>query len=91
MAETQHDHRLGLERDSINANISAQKLGTILGFVIAMTAILGGVFLAYVGKETSGLVSIITALVGLAGVFVYGKYEQKKDLAAKTKALTTSR
>ena len=52
-----------------------------------MTAILGGIFLAYEGKETSGIATIITALVGLAGVFVYGKMEQKKELANKTQAL----
>jgi uncharacterized membrane protein len=91
MAETQHDHRLTIEKDVIDSNIAAQKLGTILGFIIAMTAIIGGIFLAYVGKETSGLASIITALVALAGVFVYGKIEQKKDLANKAKALTNSR
>ncbi len=36
------------------------------------------------------LVSIITALVGLAG-FVYGKSEQKKDIANKAQALIKSR
>jgi FtsH-binding integral membrane protein len=71
--------------------LDSQKLGTILGFIIVMTAILGGVFLAYSGKETSGLAAIVTALVGLAGVFVYGKIEQKKDLANKTQAITKSR
>lgn len=63
----------------------------MLGFIVAMTAILGGVFLVYIGKEATGLTSIITALVGLAGVFVYGKHEQQKDLAKKTEALATTR
>jgi uncharacterized membrane protein len=91
MAETQHDHRLAIEKEVVDSNVNSQKLGTILGFIIAMTAIVGGIFLAYVGRETSGLVSIITALVGLAGVFVYGKSEQKKDLAKKTEAVVTTR
>ena len=56
-----------------------------------MTTIVGGIFLVYVGKETSGLTSIITALAGLAGVFVYGKYEQRKDLANKARAIATTR
>jgi predicted MFS family arabinose efflux permease len=56
-----------------------------------MTAIIGGIFLAYVGRETSGLSAIVTALVALAGVFVYGKKEQKKDLAEKAQAITKSR
>jgi len=91
MAETQHDHRLTIEDDVVNSNIAAQKLGTILGFIVAMAAIIGGIFLAYIGRETSGLTAIITALVALAGVFVYGKSEQKKDLANKDKAITNTR
>ncbi|MGO9864337.1 MAG: DUF2335 domain-containing protein [Terriglobales bacterium] len=91
MAETQHDHRIAIEKNVVDSNVANQRLGTILGFIVAMTAILGGIFLAYEGKETSGVVSIITALVGLAGVFVYGKMEQKKDLASKTQALAKAR
>ena len=91
MAESQHDHRLSIEKQVIDSNLSAQKLGTILGFIVAMTAIFGGVFLAYVGKETSGLSAIIAALVALAGVFVYGKIEQKRELGEKAQAINTAR
>src|ERR1022692_1359972 len=44
MAESQHDHRQQLELKVVNANVAAQTRGTYLGFVVAMTAILGGVF-----------------------------------------------
>jgi uncharacterized membrane protein len=91
MAEDQHDHRIEIETRVIESNISAQKLGTILGFVVAMTAIVGGSLLVYGGKETSGLTAIITALAGLVGVFVYGKREQKKELAGKAQAITSAR
>jgi uncharacterized membrane protein len=91
MAETQHDHRIKIEKNVVDSNIAAQRLGTILGFIVAMTAILGGIFLVYVGKEATGIASIVTALVGLVGVFVYGKNEQKKDLAKKTEAIATAR
>lgn len=91
MAETQHEHRLALEKEAMDSNVNSQKLGTILGFILAMTAIVGGIFLAYVGRETSGLTAIITALVGLAGVFVYGKSQQKKDLANKSQAIEKAR
>lgn len=91
MAETQHDHRLAIEKKVVDSNVNSQKLGTIFGFIVSVTAILGGIFLAYVGKETSGLAAIIAALVGLATVFVYGKSEQKKDLGKKTDAMTKAR
>ena len=52
-----------------------------------MTAIVGGVYLISVGKAVGGLVSIITALVSLAGVFIYGKMAQKRNLTEKANTL----
>jgi uncharacterized membrane protein len=90
MAESQHAHRLGLERHVIESNVSAQKLGTILGFVVAMTAIIGGIWLIHEGKDAAGLASVLTSLGALVGVFLYSKHEQKKDLARKTEGLATA-
>lgn len=87
MAESQHAHRQELEKHVIKSNVAAQKLGTILGFVVAMTVVLGGMFLVYEGKNGAGLAAILTALASLVGVFVYSKHEQQKDLAKKTNAL----
>ncbi|MGH9691365.1 MAG: DUF2335 domain-containing protein [Candidatus Acidiferrales bacterium] len=90
MAENQSKHRQGLEKTVIDANCRAQRNGSILGFIICMTAILGGMFLVYSGKSAEGLASIIAPLVGLAGVFVVGKMRQKKELDNKTKELVPS-
>ena len=51
--------------------------------IISLTAILGGVYLVMNDKSTAGLTSIITTVGALAGVFVYGKYTQKKELDRK--------
>lgn len=83
MAESQHRHRQNLELNVVNSNISAQRLGVILGFVIAMTTILGGIYLVATGKPASGLAAIITPLAALVGVFVYGKREQHQQLDEK--------
>jgi uncharacterized membrane protein len=88
MAESQHDHRQHLESTVISEGVKAQRLGTILGFVVAMTTILGGIFLMYTGKESTGLASVITALAGLVGVFIYGKHEEQKDRKKKADAIT---
>ena len=88
MAESQHAHRLELEKHVIHSNVSAQKLGTILGFVVAMTTVLGGIWLVHEGKSGEGLAAILTALASLVGVFLYSKREQQKDLAKKTEAIT---
>ena len=90
MAESQHAHRLDLEKHVITSNVSAQKLGTILGFVVAMTVVIGGMFLVHEGKSGEGLAAILTALASLVGVFVYSKREQQKDLNKKTDALATA-
>jgi uncharacterized membrane protein len=86
MAEQQHAHRLKLESRVVDSNISAQKLGTVLGFIVAITTIIGGIWLIYVGKEAQGLASVLTALAALVGVFLYARRQQKKDLANKAGA-----
>jgi uncharacterized membrane protein len=83
MAEGQHAHRQALELRVVSANIAAQKLGVVLGFIVAMTAILGGIYLVATGKQASGLAAIIAALAALVGTFVYGRQSQRKDLDNK--------
>lgn len=90
MAENQSQHRQALEKSVIAANIRAQKVGPILGFIVCIAAIASGTFLIYVGKSAAGLVPIIGALGGLAGVFFYGKYQQKKDLGERSTAIISS-
>lgn len=87
MAERQQEHRQDLERKAVYSDSNTQTTGVYLGFIIAMTAIIGGVWLAAKGMPTAGLVSIIAALTSLVGVFVYGKHLQKTDLNSKQKPL----
>ncbi len=87
MAENQHSHRQQLEKTVINSNVNAQNLGTKLGFVVAMTVILGGIVLIYAGKQTSGLTALLVALASLVGVFVYSKREQQQELRRKAEAI----
>jgi uncharacterized membrane protein len=87
MAESQHEHRQDLENRVVTSNIEAQKLGTILGFIVAMTMVLGGMWLVHEGKDLAGMASTLAALTSLVGVFVYSKYQQQKELAKKTEAL----
>jgi uncharacterized membrane protein len=88
MAESQHEHRQKLEKTVVESNSFSQKVGLILGFVVAMTAIVGGIWLAHEGKSGSGVTAIIAALAALVGVFVYGKIEQRRELAEKAKAFS---
>jgi uncharacterized membrane protein len=83
MAEKQGDHRRKLETKVVDSNVFVQKVGPFLGFVIAMTVVVGGMFLIVRGKDGYGLAAIIAALGSLAGVFIYGKTKQNRELAAK--------
>ena len=74
--EREESHRQGLETKIVDANISGQKIGVILGAVIALVTIGGGFWLAYLGKQFVGLAALITALVALVAVFVVGKVLQ---------------
>jgi uncharacterized membrane protein len=90
MAESQHHHRQALEKNVVSSNVFSQKLGLGLGFVIAMTAIGGGIWLSAIGRSGSGLIAIIGALAALVSVFVYGKVQQSKELADKASAISSS-
>lgn len=83
MAERQATHRQGIEKTAVESNFRSERRGQILGFVIALAAICGGFYLAMHDKETAGLATIIATVVSLSGVFIYGKWQQKKQLDQK--------
>src|SRR5436309_567075 len=83
MAELQGEHRRHLEKVTIEANAFTQKLGPILGFILAMTAVLGGIWLISKGLKAEGLTSVLVPLASLVGVFIYGKHRQYKELESK--------
>jgi len=87
MAEKQSSHRQELERSHLDAGHQTEHRGQVFAFVIALAAILGGVYLISIGKDGTGLAAIIAALVALVGVFIYGKYAQTKELEQKRRPL----
>jgi uncharacterized membrane protein len=88
MAEQQSSHRQHLEKIAIESNADIQKWGLACAFIIAMTAIVGGIWLSFRGMSGAGLTSIITALAALVGVFVYGKHQQNAELKEKSEELS---
>jgi uncharacterized membrane protein len=91
MAERQSAHRESLESKNLSENHNAERRGSLYGFIIAMTTILGGIFLIYTGKSVSGLVTILAPLTGLVAIFFYSADKQKKERLEKATALAERR
>lgn len=87
MAEDQAEHRRGLESIVVHSNVKQETRGQWFGFVIAMTAILGGIYLMDSGKSLWGAATAIAAIVGLVGLFVWSKRQQKRELREKANPL----
>jgi uncharacterized membrane protein len=71
-------HEIGREealavRRSQWMDLTKTIIGQAFGFVIAMSAIGGGIYLSANGKDSAGLSAIIAGLVALVAVFITGK------------------
>jgi len=87
MAESQLQHRQSLEATVVAGNTRAQARGQAMGFTLGLVTIVGGIALIAFNKDAYGLAAIVTAFVGLSGVFVYGRIEQRRERAKKRSEL----
>ena len=87
MAETQAKHRHSLEAAVVNGNVAAEKRGQIFAFLLGLVAIIGGIVLIAFNKNAEGLTSIITAFTALAGIFVYGRWQQRQEREQKRREM----
>lgn len=85
--ERQGMHRESLEKSVVDGNIKSQARGSWLGFIVAMTAVIGGIYLIATGKGVLGLASVITSIAGIGGVFYFGRRHQRTELGEKSEAL----
>lgn len=86
LAERQQGHRFAIENRVVDGNLKAQIEGMRHGSLLCALVITGGIFLLFNDKPIEGLIGILTPLVLLAGVFVYGKSQQPQQLADKKAA-----
>ena len=86
MAEKQSKHRIEIEKQVIKNDIRSSHLGKILGFLLALTSIVGSIFLLYLGKNLTGFFLWFGTLGSLVGVFVYGTDSRRKERGKETKA-----
>ena len=83
--QKQVEHRINIENSVIKHKNMNTTIGQVFAFIIAMTAIIAGYMLIKIDKNVIGLGSIITALVGLVVVFIYGRSQERKERIEKAK------
>ncbi len=89
MAERQLQHRIQNESRVIESNIKLEARGQLFAFTIATIIICGGIYLIAEGKSAGGLTSVISAIVALVSVFIYGKHQKRREFANNTNRKTT--
>jgi hypothetical protein len=82
----QSDHRRDLERIVVSGNDRRSNRGQWMAFTLGMTTILGGIFLAYEGKEYAGLGTVLASLGSLLWVFLSGRSKQRRETGEKSTA-----
>lgn len=78
MAEKEQSFRHTYSDKIAKRQLNQISRGQWFGLLIAIIGIGGGIFLSYLGKETTGLTTIIVSMASLVGVFVIGKLQEKK-------------
>ena len=87
LAESQLQHRQALEGAIVNNNIKSQQRGQVYAFALGFVTILGGIGLIAFDKDAYGLAAIVTAFVGLAGIFIYSRREQERERGQKRREM----
>ena len=83
MAEGQSNHRQQIESKVIESNISNERLGQWLAFLLAVAGMACGTFLLYLGKNASGLAVLLGPLGSIVILFLYSRTTREKSLKAK--------
>lgn len=87
MAERQSTHRENLETLVVAGNVKAQARGTMYAFIICVIALVAGFYLVHEGRNVAGFASIVGAMGGVLGTFIYSRNEQRKERIEKSNAL----
>lgn len=91
MAEDQAKHRQSLEKDAIGSDIRDGKRGLLFGFIIGIVAILSGTACIIWGHDGAGGTIGGSAIPALAGVFVYGSRQRRKEREAKNQQIAKNK
>lgn len=77
--ERQTEHRIDLERKVIAGDIWRSNWGLRLGWIFAMSLLAAAVYLISTGHESQGVLTLLTTLGGMAGLFVYQDIRRRAE------------
>ncbi|MGH2625586.1 MAG: DUF2335 domain-containing protein [Anaerolineales bacterium] len=86
MAESQVSHRQGLEARTLNGKLSNERTGQWMAFVLAGIGIVGSIVLMALGRWGEGSTVLLTTVVSLVGIFIWGRRRQGAELKEKAQA-----
>lgn len=87
MAEMQMTHRQELEKKALTANSINSILGTVSGLMIGLAGMGTGAYCIHLGQNAYGIASLFGTIASLAGVFIYGKRSNRKEMIEKQKVM----
>lgn len=79
MAETQGAHRRMTESAIVDKGLVRAQRGQVFGFVIAMTALVGGIVLLFFERSIEGYATIGTGMASLVVAFTIGRISQARS------------
>ena len=76
MTERQQQHRIDMERARLYADIRMEQMGLGAGFVLAVVLAVGGIWLAFEGKELTGFAIFVANIAILVSAFYLTRRRQ---------------
>lgn len=83
MAEKQSEHRQALETRVIASDIRLSFLGLIFALILSVGGIASSAYLINQGRELGGGILGGSSMATLAGIFIYGTQQRKRERERK--------
>lgn len=82
--EQQADHRMGLEKHVIHADVRRASAGLIAAFLFGVLVLIAAVMLILNGYEGAGVTAIVVEFLVFGGAFLYGSETRRRERNRKT-------
>jgi uncharacterized membrane protein len=83
MAERNQQHRHAMESLVVRGGLSAQRTGQWFGLLVALTGMIGSIWLVSQGQTWGGAMIGTVDVAGLVSLFIYSHESKKRELREK--------